>query len=347
MSGSIVSVPPGPPTQIAGSSPTDSILYNQDTVNAIWVSSSPGVTPGSGLRIGPLGNVTWNKSNNVAWACVDTGVTTPVNVNVSNDGSNPTNPVDVAASVAAQLLANGVPSVFLNTSLLNTGNSNEVVIPANGSVSVNTYQYSSLILTVNNILQNICLYAQFSQYKIGALSQVTNPYAEYFTAPQTASNAVWNFPVRGSSITLQNLTANAVHISLWGSNAPCEELAMIGRQSSPRFLNLASQALVAGTRYQLLNGDGVLPASDNCTYFNDQVELAFAPSAALTAYIVMELVLPSGNISAVNPYGPPIAMSTSAPIRLAHPKVPVRWYITPNANITSGLTLQITPVGDS
>lgn len=104
-------------------------IYNSDATNAIWVSSSPNVAAGVGMRIGPKGSLVWN-DRSPCYGVVDTG--TAVVVNIGSGVSQLTNPIDVATATAAQLLATGIPSVFVGDLLFNqvmTSNVGNFVLP--------------------------------------------------------------------------------------------------------------------------------------------------------------------------------------------------------------------------
>lgn len=118
-------------TTISVALDANSTIYNADSVNAVWVSPYPSVAPGIGMRIGPKGSLVWN-NRTACYGVADTGVTSPVPINVSTSISQLTNPIDVATAVAAQLLATGIPSVFVGDLLYNqiiTVNSGSFVLP--------------------------------------------------------------------------------------------------------------------------------------------------------------------------------------------------------------------------
>jgi hypothetical protein len=110
-------VAPGRVTALTGALAAGSTIINTDPANAVWVGGSPDVAPGAGVRLGPKGSMSWTTDGAPAYACADTGVTATVSLTVTGDMADLVNPVDVGVAVATQLLAQGIPSVFLGDTL--------------------------------------------------------------------------------------------------------------------------------------------------------------------------------------------------------------------------------------
>lgn len=99
MSGNTYQVQPGPPVQLSGSPiPVGSLVINNDPTDTVWVSTVPTVSPGNGMPIAPLSATNWNplQKGGTFWACVDSGVLTPISITVTDDANTYTNPVGVA-----------------------------------------------------------------------------------------------------------------------------------------------------------------------------------------------------------------------------------------------------------
>lgn len=86
-----------------------SLISNNSTDTAIYVGTSS-VSPASGVRVGPLGSLTWQQTSNV-WVIAEAASTTPVTVLVTDQVINPVSPLDVAAALANE----GIPSKLITT----------------------------------------------------------------------------------------------------------------------------------------------------------------------------------------------------------------------------------------
>jgi hypothetical protein len=106
-----VTIGVGPPTLI-GAITGGSLIVNTSPTWAVWIRGGSAVSPGQGLRIGPLGSLLWQPNTDTpsVWICVDAGAGA-VTVTVSDQATDPTSPLDVAAALIAQ----GIPSKLLTT----------------------------------------------------------------------------------------------------------------------------------------------------------------------------------------------------------------------------------------
>lgn len=136
MSGSTVTVNPGVAQQLTGAPiSAGSTIYNQDSNNGVWLSSVQSVSPNNGMFLGALGTLEWTKGQ--VWACVDTGVTQPVQLTISDDVSNITNPVELGAAIAAKLLVTGVPNVLTEDT---------IYFGPQGNMTLDVSGYASLVI---------------------------------------------------------------------------------------------------------------------------------------------------------------------------------------------------------
>lgn len=143
-----ITVKPGPASLI-GTINADTLIMNNDPINAVWLGPSTNTFPGNGIRVGPLGSVTWTNDGPVS-ACVDTGVLTLVTLQVSNSAISPVSPVDVATATAQQLFAGGIPVVARTVNLFHGVN-----LPLNTNTGQLTCAgYSSLYLRLSPGLYN-------------------------------------------------------------------------------------------------------------------------------------------------------------------------------------------------
>ena len=116
MPATLVPIKPGKSaTQISAAPLGEStVFYNPDPNNAVWLGTSNSVSPNNGLLLRPFGSVNWTNKTHTPWACVDTGVTSPVSILFSTDADNYSDPAGIAAALVVQILEGGgipVPSV--------------------------------------------------------------------------------------------------------------------------------------------------------------------------------------------------------------------------------------------
>jgi hypothetical protein len=180
-----IPVTPGITTTVNVQLATGATLYNTDSVNAVWVSTTPGVSPESGIRISPLGSLQWTTDKASCYACLDVGVTQVVNLTVSTDTQNPVNPTDVATATATALLAQGIPNVLTgdiiyNGQLAGTGwgaGQFSVVPKVFGTPTdyMDFTKYASVMLAI--YVQDACLLTlQWSDVNAGGTIFTSQPY---------------------------------------------------------------------------------------------------------------------------------------------------------------------------
>lgn len=183
-------------------------LYNTDTVNAVWVATTPGVSPGTGIRIGPLGSLQWTTDKAPCYACLDTGVTVAVPITVSTDTANPVNPADVATATATALLNQGIPNVLTGDIIYNdsltgtTWGAGEFAVIPKLQITPTDYmdftRYASVMLAV--YVQDACLLTlQWSDVNAGGTIFTSQPYV-ITHAPATIYIAQ---TVKARNLTLQ------------------------------------------------------------------------------------------------------------------------------------------------
>lgn len=119
MSNPVTIAPGASPTLLGSAVAAGTTISNQDSKNAVWVSALPSITPGYGTKLGALGSLEWSSNNSPVYAILDAASTTPLTVTLDADVTNIDNPVAVGSAVAAQLLTQGVPSVFLGKLIYN------------------------------------------------------------------------------------------------------------------------------------------------------------------------------------------------------------------------------------
>lgn len=86
-----------------------SLIINNDSNNVVYLAGSTSVSSVNGIRLGPLGSLSWVLDSPV-YAIGDVANLKPGNIQVSNLADNPINPIDVAVATAIQLNTRGLAS---------------------------------------------------------------------------------------------------------------------------------------------------------------------------------------------------------------------------------------------
>lgn len=246
MSEQSVTLSPGQVTTISTGVTAGTTVYNGDPAAAVWVSGNP--TPGpttGGMRIGPKGSLSWTAAGPL-YGALESGVTTPVTLTLSSNVGSLVNPVDVGAAVAAQLLAQGVPSVFLGdlvasgTALPSLGSSNW------GLTGLDVSRYASIVVTVDTI--------NTAQVSATCLSTDGHDLGSFdFPVTHSVGSVTFVLPVTGPSLTLVLHSLQTTNsYAVYGSNRAV---------GGPRVLNGYSQnhvqqlsgAFVSGVRNDFTN----------------------------------------------------------------------------------------------
>jgi hypothetical protein len=213
-----------------------SLIYNQDSKNAVWLSSQPNVTPGFGIPLQPLGNVTW--SGGPVYAIVDSGVTAPVNLTITSDVSGSDNPVAVGSAVAAQLLSKGVPSVFLGDILYNSS-------PSGRSLTLTgVSKYASLNIKLISL-------NQAQRWQIDYINNGSAMHVAQYQTSSASQGINIDTVVRGDTIQIfwtQN--SQPVNIVVMGTNRTGAD--QVNAPLIP-LTALLNQAFTSGTPVALIN----------------------------------------------------------------------------------------------
>jgi hypothetical protein len=235
--------------QYANKLEAGALLYNTDANNAVWLAATQAVAPNYGMRLGPLGTATWN--GGPIWAVVDTGVATPVQIAVSPDVTQLTNPVDVASAVAAKLLIQGVPSVSLLTTLTTVTNVGNNI----SSGILDVHLYASVMIRASS-LHNFAL--RIDQYADAAGTILIN--TEYITCTDIVNPRSWHIPLSGIALkitTFNNGTAD-INYTVIGSNRTIPKAINLGGKGYARTFQFVG-ATTNGSAVQLNPTDGDSP----------------------------------------------------------------------------------------
>lgn len=241
MTNQTVTVAPGGAALLNSNIVAGSTIYNQDSKNAVWVSSHPDVTPGYGIPVQPLGTASW--AGGTLYAIVDAGVVTPVTLSLSSDVLSTDNPIAVGAAVAAKLLAQGIPNVF-------QGGSPPVVATSATSITYDVSAYGSMTLSLNSdVAQTWTLAHMGTVFGTAHVEQ-------YVTQQPTLSGSfIVNNPyidvtVRSPllRVSWSAFTATTT-VNIYGSNRLFPEMTFKNRQ--PFIGNLNGVAFTSGTRVNI------------------------------------------------------------------------------------------------
>lgn len=229
MSDQNVTIQPGMIATLSVSMSDGATIQNQDSNSAVWLSASPGVAPGVGVRLGPNGSVQWTTAGSPCYAVTDTGVTTPVSLVLSSDISMPVNPVDVASAVAARLLATGIPSVLLG----------EVVGSQLGG-NMDVSHYASLTVKVQVLTPGRLTY-QFTSDSAG-----WQVISSRNLVVSVAGYVTFNVPVNGPYFNISGVDMGALNnLSIYGTNRVLKE-SLLGVSASATIA--PTRAWVSGTQ---------------------------------------------------------------------------------------------------
>lgn len=177
-----------------------SLIMNNSSVDTIYVSPYTNVSPSTGLRIGPLGSLTWTVTSPL-WAVTDN--TDPVNVTISSSASNPSDPLSVAEALVTQ----GIPSAAI---IDNLGYYSVGGVPGGSSPTIvisNVNKYSSGIMILNS--SNVSIYPK-----------VTQLIGTYTLSTVQPSSSVYFFDMLGDSLNIAQIASGAPKVSfqLYGTN---------------------------------------------------------------------------------------------------------------------------------
>lgn len=226
-------VQPGVPT-LLGTINDGSLIVNQSTTAAVWIAGQSSVSPGTGLRVGALGNLTWqaNDANLKVWACVDTGVAVSITLTITDQAINPESPLDVAAALATQ----GIPSTLLTT-LVGTFN-----IAPGATVTIHNLQpYASIALYGQG--QGTFVTACTYQWSVVDIPLSPPPPGGGLFAgilvPDNAGVMQYMLPVWSSALTITNPNNGVIPLTVIGYN----------RQLSPGLIG--TNFPIGGGRWEL------------------------------------------------------------------------------------------------
>jgi hypothetical protein len=332
MTGFPATVLPGPAQQLTGSPlQRSATIVNRDSVNSIWIGSDRTVKPNLGVNIGPLGSAQW--SGQQLWACVDSNVSSSVDITVTDDVTNLDNPVAIGAAIAAKLLATGVPNVLRQDVLVSFPGA--ITLGVGMFVDANNIgQYGSLNLQLNGNLASVRLDFDFNTPFVG-IDYLT---PEYFSNIDTTSNkpASWIIPVNAQSVRITNTGVNPCNVMMYGSNRAVNQIMILGHNAMPRRLHVIAPT-VANTFLPFVSND---TEGDAITRFNREIFVRCTTGNA-GGFIGYNYVGADGVIR--QNYISKQAANADIFSVVSHPLLPIVWGIFPSTStVSSEYALEIT-----
>lgn len=359
MSDQVVLVPfmaanggPIPPLLINNAMTKGTLIVNTDKSNSVWISSSPSMASGTGVRIGPAGSVTFIEDG-PAYAILDNAASSSVVLTCTTTLTGIDNPVDVGVAVATQLLSSGVPSVFTNSVLGAYASVFGNTIAPGASVKFDIYKYATLTLKCeSNPAAATAVQADFHSVPAGMPFDAIVA-SELFTSADPNASGLFAIPVIGSAVTLTNRGTNALQMYVYGSNRSLTgaQAVNIGGQNAARLFQTAlfANPIAANTAKLFTNSDG----GPDSTSFNNAIRCRIraacsaVPTARPAFYIQMLQYDPAGlkSLSVVDSALFHVADYSAASYEwtgeLFHPTAVVQWRAIVETAQTVGITFSM------
>lgn len=222
MSGILFTVRSGAGQQFTGAPLAQgATVWNVDLVNGVWISSDRNVSPGNGLLLPAQASCDWTGSQ--LFACLDTGNTVSVALQVSDDVQNVSNPVGIAEAIALI----GIPSVFVSAlilppTLVSTVTGGQTLSIKNfGSVGIYATRTGAAPLPFAGLCTQVDLGVGFGNYKnqmFSSTDDVSTAPAVGFIMPVLADTLEVTAPgALGNQFTLTVIGSNRVIPALQSS----------------------------------------------------------------------------------------------------------------------------------
>lgn len=237
--------------------PLGATISNLDTANGVWVSPSSSVQPGNGVFLGVGGSMTWGHPSEVPYACVDTGVTTPVLLTISTAAQNVQNPAVIAEAVALAITAQGIV-----TDLYSPPNTPPLpnTIPAFQTFPASSYQSVYIRLAPNFFpATTVVLSVQILFFDKGGQlinGEVVTVFSDAsVTAPSVGGAAGWVMPCNADHFTVTPLGSTAGYLYVGASARPCptDGLSIFGGNRGGPMQLTNKSALVANVPQYMVN----------------------------------------------------------------------------------------------
>jgi hypothetical protein len=310
-----VTIGVGPATLI-GAITAGSLIVNTSAVAAVWIRGGSAVSPGQGLRIGPLGSLLWspNDASPSVWVCLDTGAAA-VTITVSDQATDPTSPLDVAAALVAQ----GIPSKLLVTYL------GAFTVPAVSTltVPVDFTPYASVQLQTSDGIGGPMMYGW--KESILSFPVFATDYLVANNDPGFGGQVSTLTPVYGPTLLVTNADGIPHTLNVWGFNRQANSVPLTNGTSGIGARWELSTSSWAGLGYNvlpLISGQRFQGAA----WINFSLLYSAAPASPVEWYLG---TIPNG----VNPSGSNLSRivlgnsqaSTAAPFESTNRRLRYGW----------------------
>jgi len=214
-------------------------VINTAATGTIYLGTSSSVQPSNGVPLPAGSSVQWVNEGQL-WAIAGSDAIGPILlVATSCISSWAPSPEIIALTVAAQLLATGIPNVLLSRTLLNAA----AVSPAGVAVSVGAYATAIVKLTNSDgVTPKTCAYA-YKDSVSGAT--VAAGILSCVGVAAFTNDPTWELPVSADTLVLTNVTGGAILATVLGTNRAGER-RMLGDWTGLRTLacNVPGNAVV-------------------------------------------------------------------------------------------------------
>jgi hypothetical protein len=243
---------------------------------------------------------------------VDTGVLTPITLTVSPSLTNPDNPVDTGAAIAAQLAALGIPNVLL-TDFLGVVNG----LPGFARFAVG--QYASITIEVDS----------------ACAVTIQHLDAEFGNA---LFQSAWNSLYSGQSITVPviapwvKISAGPIGVTanIYGTNRLTDTPLMSHYEA---IRSAQTTGITAGVDQPLVPG-GAGP--NFTTYMQGQCEIVWDTSGGVTGLLMMvDRNNPTGVYVMDNTEAHTLSGGLHGTKLFMHPRCPVEWWFHPTITLAA------------
>lgn len=347
MSGNVYTVRAGSAQQLTGAPVTKgATVWNIDLANSVWISSDTNCQPNYGIELQPQMSVDWIGGQ--LFACLDNQDpnATPVQLEISNDVTNISNPVGIAAAIALQ----GIPNVLLTDIIVPT----ITLVPGGSAGTLLLGKYASIEVYAFEPSGVGDLSIEVRQALNAGPSGTTTTDQMFLTqvAPNGTNAPTGSFvpavsavaPVTGQQLKVINKSAtSSVTVAVLGSNrtVPSPRRVLPGNATAPREL-VNPTGTGAGIRSFLKAAEGSSADDPDWTSFNGQCTLAVLTNAynGSLNYIYQDIL---GGIHTV-PVLTMVPATTSYVLEIPHPFVNTNWAINSTSpTAANSIAMFITP----
>lgn len=333
----------GQPVRITdgtNNAPAGLTLINKgDNNGTVWLSPAAGPSPAA-IPLGPGASMVWADRSVTPYAYLAAGSTKAETLVVTSQSTGYTNPVTVAAALAAQ----GVPSVYQAAVVYNAD------LPAGGFIpSIDVSGYASILISVQWKPTSSGTYVAGAlqlQWTVAPGAQTSGQWLGQ-DALIDAGITTWQIPVTLPSFSVYNYAA--------GLGMPCR-LVIIGTNRSVPRVRMVNDDALAGAKYLTTNGTATGPgqfmqlyahdgagnatagtfSGGSCTRIAGPVKLHWNTATTGAGYIMCKYTDGVGTVPTLRF---PIS-GTDGVIDWDHPALPVEWYYyTPGAGASMNLAV--------